>query len=85
MPWAVKSAVQLGPYEADVRSHIFAIKTAAETAEEGMFYEEDGKTFARGKLTLDFACLWCHDGVQASTKTIAELAEVAPWIHRLPP
>ncbi|MBF0336459.1 MAG: cytochrome c3 family protein [Nitrospirae bacterium] len=57
MPWAIESAVVRGPFKADVRTHLVTINTD-ENAK--MFYEEDGKLFARGYVTLDFACLYCH-------------------------
>lgn len=61
MPRAVKSAVARGKHEGDIRTHLFAISTDAKAA---MFYveKENGKerTYAKGFVTLDFACLSCH-------------------------
>ncbi len=57
MPWAIKSAVVKGRFEADIRTHLVKINTD-ENAE--MFYEENGKLFAKGYITVDFACLYCH-------------------------
>jgi hypothetical protein len=57
MPFASKSAVKRGPYEGDVRTHVFGLETDA-AAE--MFYQDGGTWFARPFVTLDFACLQCH-------------------------
>ncbi|GBE01163.1 hypothetical protein BMS3Bbin06_00362 [bacterium BMS3Bbin06] len=61
MPRATKSAVKYGKYSGDIRTHIFRINTDANA---DMFYSEKvkgkKKTFARGFVTLDFACLNCH-------------------------
>ncbi len=83
MPKATKSAVSAGEgvhRVGDVSTHIFKIN--ADPAAE-MFYQEDGKTFANGFLTLDFVCLGCHNG--ASAHEISEvdqaLADVAVSIH----
>lgn len=54
MPPAVKSAVAFGPFVADIASHIVRIDAdpAAEQFEGG---------FSKPYLTLDFACLGCHE------------------------
>ncbi len=61
MPRASKSAIKTGQFAGDVRTHIFKIDPSAEGS---MFYTEEkgGKksTFASGAVTLDFACLNCH-------------------------
>lgn len=61
MPKATKSAISKGKNEGDIRTHIFKINTDASA---NMFYteEKDGKKnmFARGFVTLNFACLNCH-------------------------
>jgi hypothetical protein len=61
MPRATKSAVKFGKYEADVRAHLFRINISSDA---NMFYTEEvkgkKKTFAKGFLTVDFACLYCH-------------------------
>ncbi len=56
MPRAAKSAVAVGTYEGDVRSHMFGINTAADAE----MFTEDG-AFANGDLTLEYMCLQCHD------------------------
>jgi hypothetical protein len=55
MPKAAKSAVAIGPYEGDIRSHLFRINTDADAA----MFTEDGK-FANGYLTIEYTCLQCH-------------------------
>lgn len=59
LPRATKSAVAGSPLRADVRTHLFRIDPAADAEQ---FYAADGKTFANGYLTTDFACLACHTG-----------------------
>lgn len=85
MPFAVKSAVSHGKkvwLRGDIRSHIWEIKPTKKKASRKMFYEEDGKTFAKGFLTLDFACLTCHDGTQAKKLKLSQgLARFAKLIH----
>ena len=60
MPKATKSATAKSTIEADIRSHVFKINTT----EQEMFYNKKikGKTksFAKGFITPDFACLSCH-------------------------
>ncbi len=60
MPRATKSATKKSVVEADIRSHLFKINIT----EQSMFYNKPvkGKTksFAKGFVTTDFACLACH-------------------------
>ncbi len=60
MPRATKSATAKSAIEADIRSHLFKINTV----EESMFYSKKvngkEKSFAKGFVTPDFACLSCH-------------------------
>ncbi len=56
MPRATKSAVKTGPFEGDVRTHIFAINTDP----KAKMFTDDGKFAVGGYVTLDFACLNCH-------------------------
>lgn len=85
MPRAVKSAVSHGKkvwLRGDIRSHIWEVKPTKKKAKRKMFYEEDGKTFAKGFLTLDFSCLTCHDGKQASKMKLSKnLAGFAKAVH----
>ncbi len=55
MARAAKSAVAVGPFEGDVRSHLFRINTAADAE----MFTPDG-SFANGYLTLEYTCLQCH-------------------------
>jgi len=61
MPKVTKSAISRTSYEADVRTHIMKLNTDPAAS---MFdsVEKDGKktTFAKGFVTLDYACLRCH-------------------------
>ncbi|OGQ85887.1 MAG: hypothetical protein A2512_13465 [Deltaproteobacteria bacterium RIFOXYD12_FULL_56_24] len=61
MPKVSKSAISRSSYEADVRTHIMKLNTDPTVS---MFetVEEKGKksTFAKGFVTLDYACLRCH-------------------------
>ncbi|UCF79238.1 MAG: hypothetical protein JSW03_02995 [Candidatus Eiseniibacteriota bacterium] len=56
MPPAVKSA-EGDPvtHRGDVKSHLFSINTDA----SAQMFTDDGK-FAKGYITLGYACLWCH-------------------------
>lgn len=73
MPYAVKSAVKYSDYQGDIKSHLFRINTDPNA---NMFYEEDGKTYAHGYVTLDFACLRCH-----ADKDVSWAASKANSIH----
>jgi len=77
MPKAAKSAVAKAQFEGDIRSHIFRIST---NPTETMFYQEkvNGKntTYAKGVLTLGFACLNCH-----KNKDLKWAAAKAQGIH----
>ncbi len=55
MPRAAKSAIAVGTYEGDIRSHLFGINVDS-TAE---MFTTDG-AFANGYLTLEYTCLQCH-------------------------
>lgn len=62
MAKAVKTATMHSKFNYDTRSHLFTINPDAKVS---MFYDEDiaggGKvTYARGFITVDFACLGCH-------------------------
>ncbi len=64
MPRASKSGEPISPNEADVRTHIFRIGTAAEDqdmfTEDGAFVRVDDNGKAR--VNVDFACKSCHGG-----------------------
>lgn len=61
MPKITKSAITVGSYTADVRTHIFRINTDPKA---NMFKEVEDKgkklTFADKFATLDYVCLGCH-------------------------
>jgi len=66
----------------DVRSHLFAINPDSTAS----MFSEDSST-ANGYLTVEFACLYCHDGNSshgepaADPLTKAEASEFAEQIH----
>ena len=65
MPYATKSANQLGPFEGDLQTHIFYINTDA----DANMFTEDGSLVAlddegKAAVTLDFACKRCHETAQ---------------------
>lgn len=74
MPRALRTAVAFSKYEADVRSHAVKInidpkaemfyKEAKLDKEGKQVLDKEGKPqmdeFARGYLTVEFACLYCH-------------------------
>jgi len=73
MPGATKSAVVLAPNRADVKTHLFRINTDPAAS----MFTEDGK-FARDFVTLNFACLSCHQG-----RDVNWAAQNATNIHSL--
>ena len=77
MPYATKSANQLGPFEGDVQTHLFYINTddtASMFTPDGAYValDQDGK----GAASLDFACLRCHE-----TGDMAEMGRFAKNFH----
>lgn len=73
MPEAAKSAISRGPYQADVKSHLFRINLDPTAT---MFNEEGNR--ANGFLTVEFSCLSCHP-----ERDRAWALANAPGIHRL--
>jgi|SaaInl8_150m_RNA_FD_contig_71_326579_length_1394_multi_7_in_0_out_0_1 hypothetical protein len=61
MPKATKSAIKTGQFSGDVRSHMVRINVDPKAT---MFRPATSKgkkvTYAKGFVTLDFACLACH-------------------------
>ncbi|MEE9585663.1 MAG: hypothetical protein V3W09_02050 [Nitrososphaerales archaeon] len=55
MAKATKSAAALGPFEGDVRTHLWKINTDPNAS---MFTKDGGQ--ANGYLTVEFTCLQCH-------------------------
>jgi len=81
MPRVSKSALANGPYEGDVRTHLFSINTDAEAFQ----FTEDGSE-SMPYLTLDFACRACHkeepgDPQPNSEQSDAELEACAEGYH----
>ncbi len=77
MPFASKSANQLGEFEGDIQTHIFHINTDP----DANMFTEDGAFVALGDdgqaaVTLDFACKRCH-----MTTEMTELAKFAKNFH----
>ncbi len=89
MPFAARTAVSQQTYAADIRSHIIKVNPDP-VDRSAMFYTEDGVTYARGFLTLDFACWGCHRnpdtgiGGTVSPRSLAELSFKAKNIHTKP-
>lgn len=81
MPPIVKSA-QADPdfLIADVRSHLFAINPDPDAPQ----FTEDGSA-AMPYITLQYACLQCHNGEFALEKDMEVLADMANGYHQLPP
>jgi hypothetical protein len=82
MPFAVKSAVtedEGASLEGDVHSHLFKIDPSKDPSE--MFFQENGQTFSKGFLTVNFACLGCHDGRTASLHDVEWARQTATLIH----
>ena len=77
MPYASKSANQLGEFEGDIQTHIFYINTDP----DANMFTEDGKYVALdddgdAAVTLDFACQRCH-----ATAELTELSNHAKNFH----
>lgn len=86
MPYAGKSAQTKNAFSGDVKTHIFKINPEP-VGKNQMFFVENGKTFAKGAVTLDFVCYQCHKdpitgvGGAYSAKSLAELSARAKGIH----
>jgi hypothetical protein len=88
MSHASKTAVTRTIYQADLKTHIFKINTAA----DGEMFNEDG-TIANGSdgVTLDLVCYQCHRDPSGkggrpefpftSRKTLEQLSEYATGFH----
>ena len=90
MPYATKSATATGEgvyKKGDVRTHIFKINPNPDAE---MFYEDGGKFYvasdAEGDafVTLDFVCLSCHNGTDASKQDMAWAVATAKRVHEVP-
>ena len=89
MPYATKSATATGEgvyKKGDVRTHIFKVNPDPNA---NMFYEDDGKFYvdsdAEGDafVTLDFVCLSCHNGTDASKQDMAWAAATFKGVHEV--
>ena len=78
MPYATKSANQLGPFEGDVQTHLFYINTddTASMFTADKKYVALDETTGKGAATLDFACKRCHE-----TAEMTELGRFAKNFH----
>ncbi len=79
MPMATKSAEALGDHQGDVMTHLFKINTDATASmfnDDGSLVELDAE--GKGAVTLDFACLQCHQN-----QDMAWAAAAADGIHSL--
>ena len=77
MPYATKSANQLGDFEGDLQTHIWSINTDPDAnmfTEDGTYValDDDGQA----AVTLDFACQRCH-----ATAKLDELSRHAMNFH----
>ncbi len=82
MPLAVKKQTSTGAgdnLKGDTRAHLYSVDTAAEPA--AMFFQEDGKTYTNGFLTLNFTCLGCHDGSFGRAHDFDWAVQAATLIH----
>jgi len=60
MPRATKSATKKSSVEADIRTHLFSINRNEKTMLYSKQVKGKNKSFAKGFVTPDFACLSCH-------------------------
>jgi uncharacterized repeat protein (TIGR01451 family) len=73
MPKAARNAVAVGKFQSDDATHMARITTDP----NARMFTEDGR-FANGRITLDFACLQCHQ-----TRDVNWAAQYANGIHTL--
>ncbi len=77
MPPMVKSAVgDLDIYSGDINSHLFSINPDPNAPQ----FSEDG-ALAMPYITLSYACMQCHNGIQAGVKDPEVLADMAAGYH----
>jgi len=58
MPYAVKSAASFGPFQGDLRSHLFGV-----TLDEDDTMFNAAGDLANGELTAAYVCLGCHENI----------------------
>ncbi len=85
MPFTGKSGQSFNTYTGDIRGHLFAIMTDPTAAADNT-YEDGGSTFWNQDLdgnafvTLDYACLGCHEDV-GDGLTLQDASLYAAGIH----
>lgn len=80
MPPMGKSAVgDLEIFTGDIRSHLFSINPDPSAAQ----FNEEG-TLSMPFITLQYACMQCHNDQIASVKEMDELADMASGYHTPP-
>jgi len=87
MPYTTKSATSTGEgvhLKGDLRGHRVRIAISEQVAADTMF-NEAGTALAGDFVTLDFACLQCHNGVDAPQRDMAWAAASAPLVHAAAP
>lgn len=94
MPLATRSAhnaapAMVGPLgrAADIRTHLFRINVEP-VGFAGMFTADGSQVLrdasGRAAVTVDFACIRCHNGGDLFELSIERAAEIAGQIHELP-
>ncbi|MCP2520118.1 hypothetical protein NLC26_02545 [Candidatus Aminicenantes bacterium AC-708-M15] len=71
MAYIVKTAVKRGPWEGDIKTHLFRINIDPNAPQ----FTPDGK-YSKGWITLGFACLRCH-----ADRSVEWAASRAPYVH----
>jgi hypothetical protein len=87
MPFTAKSATKSGEgvhLRGDMRGHRTRIAVTETVAADTMF-TEDGSAVAGNFITLDFACLQCHNGTDAPQRDMAWAAATAKLVHAAAP
>lgn len=88
MPYLVRASRTVSAYQADQRTHLFAVRTTVEDR-TAMFYEDGGDQYAHPGITLDLACYGCHQdltglGGAGSQRSLLELSAYAAGMHTAP-
>lgn len=71
MAYLVKTAIKRGPWEGDIRSHLFRINIDPNAPQ----FTPDGKQ-SKGWITLGYACLRCH-----ADRSVEWASSKAPLVH----
>jgi len=86
MPFTAKNATSTGEgvhLAGDLRGHLMNIIVSDKPAADTMF-TADGKDVIGNAISLDFACLQCHDGNTASQQDLTWAAANAAAVHPAP-